>query len=140
MKYMGSKARIAKDISPIINQLIKDNGIYIYIEPFVGGANMIQHIDCPIRLGFDNNPYLIAFLKAIKYGWNPLNEAQMTKQLYQDIRSNPDKYPPHITALAGFCASYNAKWFGGYAGTVKTKINTYRNYYDEAVRNVLKQA
>lgn len=140
MKYMGSKARIAKDISPIINQLIKDNGIDIYIEPFVGGANMIQHIDCPIRLGFDNNPYLIAFLKAIKYGWNPLNEAQMTKQLYQDIRSNPDKYPPHIAALAGFCASYNAKWFGGYAGTVKTKINTYRNYYDEAVRNVLKQA
>ena len=43
MKYMGSKARIAKDISPIINQLIKDNGIDIYIEPFVGGANMIQH-------------------------------------------------------------------------------------------------
>lgn len=41
--------------------------------------------------------------------------------------------------MCGFCASYNAKWFGGYAGTVKTKINTYRNYYDEAVRNVLKQ-
>lgn len=140
MKYMGSKARVAKDVSPIINRIIKKNGIDVYIEPFVGGANMIQHIDCPIRIGYDNNPYLIAFLKAIKYGWNPLEELQMTKELYQEIKSNPDKYPPHITALAGFCASYNAKWFGGYAGTVKTKINTYRDYYDESVRNVLKQA
>ena len=45
-----------------------------------------------------------------------------------------------MVALAGFCATYNAKWFGGYAGIVKTKIETFRNYYDEAVRNVLKQA
>ena len=42
-------------------------------------------------------------------------------------------------ALAGLCATYNAKWFGGYAGIVHTKIGTKRNYYDEAVRNVLKQ-
>ena len=38
-----------------------------------------------------------------------------------------------------FCATYNAKWWGGYAGVVQTKVGTYRNYYDEAVRNVLKQ-
>ena len=102
MKYMGSKARIAKDISQIINQRIKDNGIDIYIEPFVGGANMIQHINCPVRIGYDNNPYLIAFLNAIKCGWNPLTEVQMTKQLYQDIRSNPDKYPPTSQRLPDF--------------------------------------
>lgn len=140
MKYMGSKARIAKYISPIINATIQSNGIDIYIEPFVGGANMIQHVDSTIRLGYDNNPYLIAFWKAIKCGWNPLEDVQMTKELYLDIKSNPEKYPQKIVALAGFCASYNAKWFGGYAGIVKTKINTYRNYYDESVRNVLKQA
>lgn len=140
MKYMGSKARIAKEISPFINELIQDNGIDIYIEPFVGGANMIQHINSTIRIGYDNNPYLIAFLKAIQRGWNPLDEVQMTKELYLDIKNNPGNYEEKMVALAGFCASYNAKWFGGYAGTVKTKINTYRNYYDEAVRNVLKQA
>lgn len=140
MKYMGSKARIAKDISPIINEIIQANGIDVYIEPFVGGANMIQHIDSTIRIGYDINPYLISFWKAIQRGWNPLNEVHMTKDLYQDIKNNPESYPPEMVALAGFCASYNAKWFGGYAGTVKTKINTYRNYYDEAVRNVLKQA
>lgn len=140
MKYMGSKARIAKDIAPIINEIIRDNGIKVYIEPFVGGANMIQHIRCENKYGCDNNSYLIAFLQRIQTGWNPLEEVEMSKELYQDIKDHKEKYPPEVVALAGFCATYNAKWFGGYAGTVKTKINTYRNYYDEAVRNVLKQA
>lgn len=63
----------------------------------------------------------------------------MTRELYQSIKNHKEDYPEEIVALAGFCATYNAKWFGGYAGTIKTKIGTYRNYYDEAVRNVLKQ-
>lgn len=29
--------------------------------------------------------------------------------------------------------------FGGYAGIVKTKVGTIRNYYDESIRNILKQ-
>lgn len=140
MKYMGSKARIAKDISPIINKLIKDNGIKVYVEPFVGGANMIQHIECDNKYGYDNNKYLIAFWQAIQKGWNPLETVTMSKHLYQLVKAHKERYAPEIVALVGFCATYNAKWFGGYAGTVKTKINTYRNYYDEAVRNVLKQA
>lgn len=139
MKYMGSKARIAKDIAPIINQIIKEKGIYEYIEPFVGGANMIQHVECPLRFGYDNNPYLVAFWKAIKRGWNPLQSVKMTKELYQKIKDNKDDYAPEMVGLAGFCATYNAKWFGGYAGVVKTKIGTFRNYYEEAVRNVLAQ-
>lgn len=44
-----------------------------------------------------------------------------------------------LVAVTGFCATYNAKWFGGYAGVVNTKVGTTRNYYDEAVRNILKQ-
>ncbi len=140
MKYMGSKARLAKDISPIINGLIATHGITEYVEPFCGGANMIQHVKCARKFGYDNNFYLISFLNAIKGGWNPLDEVDMSKELYERIKKEPNKYPPHYVALAGFCASYNAKWFGGYAGTVKTKHGTIRNYYDESVRNVLRQA
>ncbi len=143
-KYQGSKARIAKHISPIINRLIAENSIKKYIEPFVGGANMIEHIKCEHKFGCDNNEYLIAFWEQIQQGWNPFpvddEDADMTKKLYEEVKKNPDAYPKHIVALCGFCATYNAKWFGGYAGTVKTKIGTFRNYYDEAVRNVLKQA
>lgn len=135
---MGSKARIAKDIAPILNKIIDEYKIDTYIEPFVGGANMIEHIQCKNKYGLDNNIYLIAFWKAIQSGWNPL-EFTMTKEVYDDIKNNKEKYPNHIVALAGFCATYNAKWFGGYAGIVNTKAGTTRNYYDEAVRNVLKQ-
>ena len=142
MKYKGSKARLAKELAPIINKLIKDNGISIYIEPFVGGSNMIEHIKCKNKYGYDSNEYLIEFWKHIQTGWNPLSDksAKMTKEFYYDIKANKDKYPKHIVALAGFCASYNAVWFGGYAGIVKTKIGTFRDYYNEAVRNVIKQA
>jgi len=136
---MGSKARIAKYISPIINDCIKQNNIETYIEPFVGGSNMIENIQCQKRIGNDNNTYLIAFWKEFQTGWNPLDSIEMTKELYDNIKDNKEKYPPHIVALAGLCSTYNAKWFGGYAGVVTTKINTQRNYYDEAVRNVLKQ-
>ena len=46
MKYVGSKARLSKQLAPIIQSYIdgmvdKCNG---YWEPFVGGANMIDKI------------------------------------------------------------------------------------------------
>lgn len=137
MKYMGSKARISKDIAPMINNLIKENNIKNYIEPFVGGCNMIEHIVCENKIASDNNDYLISMWRDLQKGWNPPNE--MTKELYIDIRDNKDKYSKSLVAIAGFCATYNAKWFGGYAGIVKTKIGTYRNYYNEAIRNINKQ-
>lgn len=139
MKYMGSKNRIAKELAPIIQEIIDVNLISKYVEPFVGGSNMIENIKCELKVGSDNNFYLIEFMKKLKNGWNPLTEVNMTKELYNDIKNNKEKYEPELVALAGLCATYNAKWFGGYAGIVKTKIGTKRNYYDESVRNVLKQ-
>lgn len=139
MKYMGSKNKIAKYICPIIQNIIDNNSITCYIEPFVGGSNIIEHINCKCKIGSDNNYYLIEFMKKLQSGWNPLTEVDMTKQLYDDIKNNKDKYPPEIVALAGLCATYNSIWFSGYAGIVHTKTGVIRNYYDEAVRNILKQ-
>lgn len=135
---MGSKARLSKDLAPIINRLIQENGIDTYIEPFVGGANMIEHIACENRIGLDNNEYLIAMWSDLQKGWIPPNT--MSKEMYLDIKNNKDKYGKSLVAIAGFCATYNAKWFGGYAGVVKTKIGTLRNYYDESIRNIIKQS
>ena len=136
---MGSKSRVAKYISPIIQQHIDENNIKTYIEPFVGGSNMMEHIKCDTRIGVDNNMYLVEFMKSLQSGWNPLDTVNMTRELYNNIKDFKNLYAPEMVALAGLCATYNAKWFGGYAGVVTTKIGTTRNYYDEAVRNVLKQ-
>lgn len=137
MKYMGSKARLSKDLAPIINKLIKKNNINIYIEPFVGGANMMEHIKCNHKIGSDINEYLIALWQDLQSGWSP--PKTMSREMYNDIKNNKNEYGKSLVAIAGFCATYNAKWFGGYAGIVKTKINTYRDYYDEAIRNIQKQ-
>lgn len=134
---MGSKARLSKYLSPIINNLIKDFNIKTYIEPFVGGANMIQHINCQRKIGSDNNRYLIALWNALKNGWIPPKE--ISREKYNDIKQNKEMYDDELVAVVGFCSTYNAKWFGGYAGIVDTKIGTKRNYYDESIRNILKQ-
>lgn len=134
---MGSKARLSKDLSTLINNLIENHEITTYIEPFVGGANLIEHIECENKLGSDNNAYLIQMWKLLKDGWTPPSE--ISKEMYNDIKQNKEKYNGATVAIAGFCSTYNAKWFGGYAGVVDTKEGTKRNYYDEAVRNIKKQ-
>lgn len=139
MKYMGSKSRIAKYIVPILQEYIDKNNIKLYVEPFVGGANVIDKINCQEKIGNDLNEYLIEFWKEIQKGWNPLDDVDMSKDYYDNVRVNKTNFPKYIVALCGLCATYNAKWFGGYAGIVHTKTGVTRNYYDEAVRNVLKQ-
>lgn len=100
---------------------------------------MIDRIRCESKYGYDNNEYLIEFWKQIQNGWNPLVSVDMSKDFYDTVKNNKDCYPKHIVALCGLCATYNAKWFGGYAGIVHTKAGIDRNYYDEAVRNILRQ-
>lgn len=110
-----------------------------YLEPFVGGANMIDKIKCPCKIGNDVHKYLIALLNHVSETTDDLPDT-ITEEEYDAVRTNPDNYPDWYVGLVGFCASYNGKWFGGYANGVKTKIGTVRNYTDEAIRNIKKQA
>ncbi|HEY5588257.1 MAG TPA: DNA adenine methylase [Candidatus Paceibacterota bacterium] len=137
MKYIGSKNKLSKYIAPIIQSYIDKNDVKIYFEPFVGGANMIDKIKCEKRIGNDMHKELIALFKELQNGWIP--PPDITKDTYVEIRDNKEKYPLHMVALVGFCASYNSKYFGGYAGKVNTKIGTIRNYCDESIRNLKEQ-
>ena len=49
MKYMGSKARHAKELLPIILKDRKEG--QWYVEPFVGGCNMIDKVTGKQNLG-----------------------------------------------------------------------------------------
>lgn len=138
IKYMGSKSRIAKDIVPIIQKCINDNNIDIYIEPFVGGANIIDKIKCKSRIGNDSNEYLIDFWKAMQHGLN-LKSISIDKDIYIHIRDNKNKYSKYMVAVAGILASYNSKWFAGYAKPHYVSPTCTRYYYKESVNNVLKQ-
>lgn len=109
---MGSKNRISKQIVPIIQSYIKDdcNG---YFEPFVGGGNIIDKIVCDNKIGNDIDKYVIAVLKGLQDGIEPPKE--VSRELYLDVKNNPDKYSDFITGYIGYELSFGAKWFGGYA-------------------------
>ena len=147
MKYMGSKSRIAKYIVPIIQDYIDKSNCSYYLEPFVGGANVIDKVKCDTKIGSDKNKYLIALLKRVQEN-QPLYDA-VSKDLYDMARTafnNGDisKFEDWQLGNIGFLASYNGRWFdGGYAksGYEKTKTGLrFRDYYQEAKNNLLAQA
>lgn len=100
---------------------------------------MIDKIKCHHKYGSDAHEYLIALLRHIQNNVDDLPDT-ITEDEYNAVRINMGDYPDWYVGLVGFCASYNGKWFGGYANDVKTKIGTVRNYTDEAIRNLKKQA
>ena len=73
MIYMGSKGRISKELAPIIQSYITSD-TKGYIEPFVGGGNLIDKIQCGNKIGYDIDKYVIACLDALSKGWEPPKE------------------------------------------------------------------
>ena len=68
----------------------------------------------------------------------------VTKEHYSLVRDcynlNSSNFDEWYVGAIGFLASYNGRFFdGGYAGVVKTKANTVRDYYNEAKRNLESQ-
>lgn len=142
---MGSKSRIAKYIVPIIQQYIDTNAIDSYYEPFVGGCNVIDKIRCQHKIGSDINPYLIALLKHVQQDL-PLYET-VDRELYDKARdawrngNTSGEFEDWQLGCIGFLSSFNGKGFeGGYAKPGYEKNGRYRDYYQEAKRNLLKQA
>jgi len=134
MKYMGSKGRHAREILPLILRSRMDG--QPYVEPFVGGFNVIDKVE-GIRFGNDNHPYLISLFKAVQNGWEP--PTSVSEQEYADVQRNKDKYPEYLVGFVGFGCSYSGKWFGGFARGNDNKGNP-RNYCLESRTNILKQA
>ena len=146
MVYMGSKSRIAKHIVPIIQSYIDKNPTNtVYIEPFVGGANVIDKIKCPLRMGCDLNKYVIALFGHLQNG-GELYE-NVSRELYnearEDWKNQSGKFKDWELGNIGFLASYKGRFFdGGYAKSVYEKTKNglrYRDYYQENKSNILKQ-
>lgn len=137
MKYMGSKNRIAKHILPII---LKDRkpGQW-YVEPFVGGGNMIEKVDGK-RFGADLNPYVIKALELIRDNPESIPDV-ITEAEYKAAQR--DKPLTGIVGFIGFAMSFGGKWFGGYrrdkAGT-KGCIENMRTQTRRSKQAAIKQS
>ena len=136
MKYMGSKNRIAKHILPIILKDRKEN--QYYVEPFVGGANMIDKVD-GLRIGNDVNKYLIAMWKGLQQNLD--RPYHIDKELYSLARTaynNNDNsiFNDFFIGWIGWMGSYNGRFFdGGYSGHAVGK----RDYITEQIKNTESQ-
>lgn len=148
MRYMGSKARHAKHIAPII--LAGHDQDEWYIEPFMGGGNMISAVSAKNKWGNDTAKYAVALLKAVSEGWVPPGELTATE--YAEIKAEPDKYDSCLVGFAAYCCSYGGKFWGGYARNRKSEgenstcpeqqvrnLIKQRNFASEQVRNLSKQ-
>lgn len=133
MVYLGSKNRISKYLKPIIESYITEE-TNAYVEPFVGGANMIDKIDFHTKIGYDNNKYLIALLKQAQSDMSVFPET-ISEEEYKKVKNEKDSYPDWYVGLVGFCASFGSKWFGGYGrNSDKSSVSNAR------IRNLKKQA
>lgn len=137
MKYVGSKNRISKQLAPILQSLIDQNGVQIYYEPFCGGLNMMDKIRCKNRVGNDCHKELIALLQKVQSGWIPPDT--ISEDEYNAVRQHKENYPDYYVGLVGFCATFGAKYFGGYARGFKDDKVTLRDLPNEAIRNLMKQ-
>lgn len=147
MKYMGSKSRIVDNILPIIQERLRDYNIKTYIEPFCGGCNVIDKVQCDTKIASDNQKYLIALLKNVQEITEFPDE--LTREHYSEVRECFNKglntYPDWYIGAIGFLGSYNGRFYdGGFAKTNYSKSKTtdhiiIRNYYKEAKENLIEQ-
>lgn len=141
MKYMGSKSKIAGSILPFIHSYIIMNNIDNYIEPFMGGCNMIDKVQCSNRYGYDKNKYLVALFKHLQNG-GELPE-DVSREQYCDCRAhykvNDKYYEDWYLAAVGFIAGFNGRFYDGCYANPGWEGDHYRDYYQEAKRNILDQ-
>lgn len=93
MKYMGSKAKVARYIVPIIQEQIERSGYETYLEPFCGGCNVIDKIEAPQRIASDCNKYLIALMQ-------PFRQAASSRAT-SSARNTPKSEPTATTTRNG---------------------------------------
>lgn len=138
MKYVGSKNRLSKELAPIIQSYITDNTM-AYIEPFVGGANMIDKIKHHKKIGSDIHKELIALHIYNRDNSNLLPNT-ISEEEYINVKNNKKDYNLWYVGLVGLCATFGAKYFGGYARSFKADKVTLRDMPNEAINNLKKQS
>lgn len=131
---MGSKNRIAKYLLPIMIEEAKKHNITTWIEPFVGGANMIDKVPKEFKkVGYDINPHLISALIDIRDNVDILPD-ELSEDNYKLIKGTEVK---SINSWLRFVCSFGGKFDNGYAREKGSDDTTFCGY---GKRNALKQS
>lgn len=141
MVYMGSKANIASSIAPFIHGYMLSNGLETYVEPFVGGANMMSSVTAPVRKGYDKNRYVIALFKHLQNNGELPDD--VSRALFNDCRvhytADDGYYEDWYLGAVGFLAGFNGRFYDGCYAEGKEYDGKFRDYYSERKENLLEQ-
>lgn len=110
MRYMGSKARLAKYILPIMTRYAVGR---TWVEPFMGACGMLDKVGFCNRIGADINPYIVALYDGVVNGWVP--PESISRELYCEIKNNKEHFDQRLVGFVGFGCSFGGKFFGGFA-------------------------
>ena len=141
MKYIGSKAKFADEIVAILQGYISEYKIKQYVEPFAGGFNVIDKVQCEYRLGNDIDPLVCDLIETCRDNPALLDSLHTpTREEYYDVRDNKGNYAAWYRAAVLLFASYNSRVYGGcYGATAQTKDGKTRNYFEESKQNFQRQ-
>lgn len=115
MRYVGSKRRLSRFIARYIQRALRAYPNGAYIEPFLGGANMITKIDHHTKIGYDANSYLIALYNAAKYNPDKLREIKtISREAYKYVKKNIHLFEDWYAGAIGFLPTYSNIWMGTY--------------------------
>lgn len=126
MQFNGGKGSCAKELSTLIHALRPRS----YWEPFVGAANVIQHVQAERKIGSDVDASLISLLIAVREGWIP--PAHVSESVYLSGKTLSDFDP--LKAFLKYGCSFGGKPWGGFARSGQ------RNYALNAHNSLLKKA
>lgn len=136
MRYVGSKARIAKQIRDLALDLRTDDQNH-YVEPFLGGANSFSVIAPHFTraTALELNQDVAMMWQAVKDGWTP--PTNVSEDEYEALRHAPASPRRGFVGTGG---SFGGKWFAGYARGGFMADGSPRNHQAESARAILKQA
>lgn len=100
---------------------------------------MIDKIKHHNKIGSDLHKELIA-LHNFNRDYNHKLPSTISEEEYLNVKHNKQKYADWYVGLVGFCATFGAKYFGGYARAYKPDGVTLRDMPNEAIRNLQKQS
>ena len=135
MQYFGGKAKIAKELSGVLNKYLVGND-KPFIDAFCGSCNIISKIDNHrIRIANDKHKYLIAMWQYVQANGVEGLPTTVTKEEYYQIKTNPltDYW---LQGFVGFGCSFAGKWWGGYA---RQDVGTTRSYAMNAYNSIKKK-
>lgn len=134
MRYFGGKAKIAKELSGVLNNYLIGND-KPFIDAFCGSCNIISKIDSNrIRIANDKHKELIAMWQWAQEKGVERLPTDVSKELYYYIKTSTTS-PDWLKGFVGFGCSSAGKWWGGYASP--NAVN--RSYASNAVNGITRK-